>query len=543
MSLEIGYEVGTGKEVAVPCFHMLTTGQTRLSGKTTVCKILARKAAEKGFKILAIDAKSNMQDYEGFGKEIPVCLQQSTDSLVLISLVEAIFERRITSHYATLTRVSENAKNFDDVIENAKVLISKSRAGFVKDACRTLIDLLERLKKQTSKVKTTQTLELPHQINRMCIGKRSDLKAGFDRPSQQLIVKTVFEEALRKYKKLIIILDEGFVFLPQKYRSACARAIQEYVTQGGATECYLWLSTQFLAPTSKDAMKTMAVKLLGTQDHDTECEHTVDLIPFSKQKYTNDTIMSLKLGHFIVVTKEWVKTVYVVPEYADKNECLEVALGRRDPKDIHYVVLVSAEDLKKLRKPMPMQLKISEKTSIQKDFFESKPLPENVEIKINEPPKETDMQKLARGESLEDILAPSIKSMITGFTKEFTKKLAKFEKAPGYTAPKEPPKPSVERDITLQQTTTKVHLEKVEKHVTVSDATLRGKILTLAQESFFKGWHPLREVVGALEDHKWTVKSKSVLSELARMSEEGLLGRRKRSGEYIYALSPNIIFD
>lgn len=347
--LFVGLESGTGKSIYIErMFFMLVAGQTRLSGKTTLLKTLSRQASEQGYKILILDSKTNVADYDGFGQEVPVCLQESTDPLMLIGLLESIFRRKITPYYATLTRISENAKSFQDVINNAERLKEESRVGFIKDACAALADLLKRLQAQTKKVKTVAHLELPYPINRMSIGKSADFE-GFEIQSQQLIAKTVFEEALKKFEKLIIILDEASKFLPQKWSSACSKAVQDFVTQSGATECWLWMGCQFLATTSKDAMKTMSIKFLGRQDHDTECQHSLDLIPYVKGKFSKDTFMQLKLGHFVYVTSENTEPtiVYAVPEYADRMECLEVALGTRKPQDIHYVLQLSPEEFEK----------------------------------------------------------------------------------------------------------------------------------------------------------------------------------------------------
>ena len=514
MSLFIGYEVGTGKPVKVPVFFMLVTGQTRLSGKTTFLKAVAKQAVKQGYKVLVLDSKTNLADYEGFGEDVPVCLKQSTDSLILLGLLESIFERKITRDYSTLTRITEGAKTFEDVITNAKVLKGKSRAGWVRDSCTKLIDLLQRLLEQARKTETSTKLVLPYPINRMAINE-------FETPAQQLIAKTVFEEALRM-EKVIVILDEAYKFLPQKWRSACARAVQDYVTQGGATECYLWMATQFLAPTNKDTMKAMAVKMLGTQDHDTECEHTMDLIPFAKGTYTTDVIMRLKLGHFVVVTKEWVKTVYVVPEYADEKEVIEVALGKRKPEELHYNIPIN-EEKKKLEQEHIKIVKV-EKTKMKTPM-----------ITITIPAQMTLPVTPEKKQSSDDKHISKIEDRLTKLEKEIKQSMS--------TVDQWVKNHKNVKNVELQETTTKVKLSKTVKSMSVSDETLRGKILTLAKEGFFKTWHPLREVVSALEEHKWTVNINSVKSELTRMSEDGILGRKKKNRENIYALSPNVTFE
>jgi hypothetical protein len=524
----VGYEIGVARPVEIPIFHMLVTGQTRLSGKTTALKALAKKAAAEGFKVLVLDTKTNQADYTDFGEEVPVCLRQTTDSLILLGLLESIFQRKITRYYSTLTEVTENAKTFVDVIQNAEALKAKTRVGFVKDACASLIDLLKRLLIQTRRVQTTTDLQLPYKINRMSIN-------AFDVQSQQLIAKTVFEEALHKYKKLIIVLDEAYKFLPQKWSSACGRAAQDYVTQGGATELYLWMSTQFLATTSKDTMKTMAIKLLGTQDHDTECQHTVDLVPSDiarNQRVNKEFIMHLKLGHFVVVTKEWVKVAYACPETADQRECQQVALGLRTPEQITFLVPVAGAPpkakKKEEKKVEPSAPKVSAEEEVEQMLKETKPKPEQ-------------QKPLRRGSSRNwrsiderfELLENKLESLRLQL-----KHVAQTEApASNGTTPNETTVnlETVNRVITVTKTIR-------EAHITSNDDSTRGKILTLAKEGFFSAWRAVRDVVHAIEDHRWTAAYNSIKDELPKMAEDGLLGMKKERGENKYVLAPNVRF-
>jgi len=380
MSLFVGYEVGTAKPIVVPVFFMLVTGQTQLSGKTTLLKALASQVVDEGFTVLIIDSKTNYNDYENFGVSVQVCLRESTDPLILLGLLESIFERKMTKEYATLITCCEGAQSLEDIYRNAETLAADSNPGFQQNACKMIMDILARLQEQTRMFKTVPELTLNEgKINRMSIN-------DFMISGQQMIVKTVFEDALPKYKKLILILDEASRFLPQKWGSACQKAVQAYVTQGGITKQFMWIGTQFLATTSKDAMKTMDVKLLGRQSHNTECEHTLALIPYGKGTFTNDSIMRLKVGHFIVVNPNSVTTAYACPEYADPEECQEVALGSRDPKDVTYLIELP-EGAEKPAEPMDPS---STTSSENPEMSTEPPIPESVateeRVIIKQPP-------------------------------------------------------------------------------------------------------------------------------------------------------------
>jgi len=321
--LFVGLEIDTGEEVEVPIFHTLTTGQTQLSGKTTVQKKFAELLADKGFKVLIFDTKENLEDYSRIGHEIPVCLRETTDALVLLPLLEAVFKRRLpTGYYSVLSEISSGTKNYAEVIRKARGLEESTRSGWKKGACRTLYDLLERLEDQLQRVETVSTLELPYSINRMVLNY-------FPRASQQLFLRNAFEDILRIHNtKTIPMLDEAYKFLPQRWGSACSQPIQDVITQTAITKTYCYLATQFLAPTNKDPLKACAVRLLGTQDHSTEAKHTIDLIPF-KGVVTEDDIMTLPIGHFVVVTKQWARLTYFLPKGVSKDVGKDVATGKK----------------------------------------------------------------------------------------------------------------------------------------------------------------------------------------------------------------------
>jgi len=333
------FSVPSGEPVTIEPFNYTIAGQTQFSGKTTLLKRLATWAAGQGFKVLVFDTKDTGEEYGGFGRKTPVCMRETTDPFVLIGLLESIFRRRLTRYYATLTRVTEGAEDFDDIIQKARELESKTRSSWLKDACRVLYDLLERLKAETRKVETVQELQLQDGINRMAIN-------DFSLEAQQLIIKNAFEDALRKYKRnLILVLDEAYKFIPQGYSSAATQSIMRVITQGGRTRLYTWIATQFLAVTNKDPLKACPFKFLGTQDHITEVKHTLDLVPEAKGRFTTDDVMKLKVGHWILVRKRPpdVRIVYSAPVGVPVEEARKVAMGELSPEQVRDSYLKKKE--------------------------------------------------------------------------------------------------------------------------------------------------------------------------------------------------------
>ena len=87
---EIHLGISNGDRVSIPLFHTLIAGQTQLSGKTTTIKALAPEASEvEDVSVLIFDTKPTGQEYPEY-PQIPVCYQHTTDSLVLMGLLECI---------------------------------------------------------------------------------------------------------------------------------------------------------------------------------------------------------------------------------------------------------------------------------------------------------------------------------------------------------------------------------------------------------------------------------------------------------------------
>ena len=316
-----------GQKVEMELFHTLIAGQTNLSGKTTTIRTLAPRAVEQGFTVLIFDSKPTVREFPGY-HDVPICYQSTTDSLVLLGLLEGIFRHKLTPFYATLDRLTEDAGGIPEVIANAEKYEEKAKSGFIKDACHTLAKLLGRLQDELQQFDFTSDLQLRKgEINVMPINSLSV-------EAQQLVIKTAFEQVLKHHnRKVLAVIDETSRFLPQGYSSACKRAVYDAITQGAKTELYVWGATQFIATIEKDVIKAMANKLLGRQDDATEVKATLDRIPnLKKSGIGADQIMTLKRGEFVFVPVDGeVRKVYITDPVAERSQAVDTHAPRRSP--------------------------------------------------------------------------------------------------------------------------------------------------------------------------------------------------------------------
>jgi len=543
------FTVPSGEPVALEPFHYAIIGQTQFSGKTTLIKRLSDWVAALGYTVLIFDTKETEADYAGFGQEVPVCLRETTDSFVLIGLLESMFKRRLTPYYATLSRLTEAARGFGDIINRAKNLEAKTKSSWLRDACRVLYDLLERLQSETSKVETVPQLKLYPGINRMPIN-------DFSLEAQQLIMKNSFEDLLRIYKrKTIGVIDESFKFLPQGYSSAATRAVMNVITQGAKTGLYTWIATQFLAVTDKDPLKACAVKFLGTQDHITEVKHTLDLIPEARGKFSTDDIMKLKLGHWILVRKRppFVGVVYSLPVGVPEEVGREVAVGKRSPESVRDSFLkpkMEVDETVWKEKYLELEKRF---TDIRSEIFNE--LKKEFESKIEEERQKAYREALQKVDEIKKqwnveeyqqtiMQLKDDKTTLEAALKKLEPLKAfkeAFIKAFGEMVPQAGFEPGSSAAVGLQATTTIVDVAPVEKSIVINTDTIPGKILAVAKKGKLDGWRQLGEVVKAVEEERWTVTSQQVNNALNDMVKDGLIAKRHTDRNY-FCLAQGVKF-
>jgi hypothetical protein len=337
---------------------------------------------------------------------------------------------------------------------------------------------------------------------------------NFTAEAQQLIVKNVFEDALRVYKRnLILVLDEAFKFVPEKYSSAASKAIMDVMTQGAKTGLYVWLATQFLAVTSKDPLKACAVKFLGTQDHITEVKHTLDLIPEARGKFTAEDIMKLKLGHWILVRKRppLVGVVYSVPVGVPEEVGRKVALGQLTPehvRDAHLKKFSEGDDLMYKEKWLEEKRKHEE---LEKKFNEFKAVFENVDVEELKQEilrvrgqVETGKEAIEKLKDEKATLEAELKKLepLKAFGEALRKFLAEYSnvRVAGFEPPASTPS---EISVAIQQPT--LTIQKRTPPLSLDDSSLEGKIAIVYAEGELPKdkWFSVSDVTRAFQRHGW----------------------------------------
>lgn len=314
----LGYEQKTGEEIYIKPSHMIVTGITQLSGKTTTLEALIKRSE---LKAIAFKTKIGETGFsEGFITR--PFFQEKSDWQYVESLLEATMKERLRFERSWIIKASKGTQNLNEVYENCKKLQQGTRESSLQYGVYTnLIAYLELILPQLKKVEFSKELILRNGVNIMDLERLSD-------EVQSLVIRSVLEYVLRNEKEVVVIIPEAWKFLPQARGNPVKQIAESFIRQGATNHNYLWIDSQDMAGVDKTVLKQVANWVLGLQTERNEVQHTLDQIPLaSSLKPKTEEIMTLRIGHFIVCNPDFTKKVYVLPSWLDVEMAKEIAIG------------------------------------------------------------------------------------------------------------------------------------------------------------------------------------------------------------------------
>jgi hypothetical protein len=129
-SIHLGFEVGTGAAVALPLAHMVVTGQTQLSGKTTTLEALIDRS---DLRAIAFVTKRFEGAFSG-GNRLDPYFRERTDWVFVASLLEATMSERMRRERPWIVKAVKGAHSLADVHRNV-ALCSRSTRPATRPTC------------------------------------------------------------------------------------------------------------------------------------------------------------------------------------------------------------------------------------------------------------------------------------------------------------------------------------------------------------------------------------------------------------------------
>jgi len=327
--IRLGYELGTAEEVDISLSHLVVTGLTQQSGKTTTLHALLKRSNKTA---ILIKTKPGEQDI--YGDPIQPYFAQRFDWEYASDLLEASRKEKLKFERSWIIQYSKGAKdifgfqkNINDALED-----HDSGAKRLKDLTRsvlvTLQAYLDKIVPELSSAKLSNFLMLNKGLNVMDLENLSE-------ETQGLIIGSVLGKVLTSHKDVIVVVPEAWKYLPERHATPVKRPAENFIRQGAANGNYLWIDSQDITGVSKVILKQVSTWIMGYQREINEIKRTLDQLPVSKaQKPKPEDIATLKVGQFYVSTSKFTKKVYVQPYWLLSMTAKGVAAGEIEYDDI-----------------------------------------------------------------------------------------------------------------------------------------------------------------------------------------------------------------
>jgi len=301
--------------------HLIVTGVTQLSGKTTTLEALIKRS---GLKAVIFKTKIGEKSFTE-GTEVPPFFRDRSDYEFVKSLIEAYAKEKLFLEKGTLMRLCKGSASLIDIKKRVDDELAEGKLRGLKEEIHTRLQhYLENLIPQIQYANLSKTLDIREGINIMNLER-------FSEEAQSLIIQSVADEVLKTMKGVIIVIPEAWKFLPQKYNNPCKRVVESFIRQGATNQNFVWIDSQDMAGVDKIPLKQISTWILGYQAERNEVKHTLDQISLPKKmKPKEEDIMNLKKGHFFLSCYEGVYSVYVQPAWLSDEDAIKIAQGKLD---------------------------------------------------------------------------------------------------------------------------------------------------------------------------------------------------------------------
>ncbi|MDE2438992.1 MAG: ATP-binding protein [Patescibacteria group bacterium] len=317
----LGFEIGTGEAQYIEPSHLIVTGISSRSGKTTTLEALAERS---GAKLLIFSTKPGEKIFTN-ARTIPSYYSSRSDWKYVESLLEALLRERMKYDRYWIIESCRGTKTLKEVDQNISKYLSQAKPDSYRFQAYTLLhtyfeDVLPALNQ----------IHFTSEFPKLEIG--SNLMDLTEMPVevQSLVIQSCLEHVLKHEENIITVIPELWKFAPQGRGNPVKRELESLIRQGAVKHNFVWMDSQDLSGVDKLPLKQVFHWVMGLQTESNEVQHTIDQIPLpSKERPKTDEIMSLKKGQFILASPGLVKHVYVCPIWLAELEAQKVARGEQ----------------------------------------------------------------------------------------------------------------------------------------------------------------------------------------------------------------------
>jgi hypothetical protein len=358
--IHLGYEIKSGEAIGISSSHLIVTGVTQLSGKTTTLEALIHRSK---FKAIVFKTKPGEQGFNE-GTFSPPYFKEKSDWQYVSSLLEATLKEKLRFERSWIMTACKGTSSLLEVKRNIEQQLSNPKLRDLHRSVYTTLDeYFNLILPQLSVISFSHSLDLQSGVNIMDLTQMKN-------EIQSLVIRSVLEVVLKEMHDTIVVMPEAWKFLPQERGNPCKQAAEEFIRQGATNRNFLWIDSQDIAGVDKTPLKQVTTWILGLQSELNEVRHTLNQMPISKRlRPKEDEIMTLALGHFFVCTPSFSKKIYVQPSWLDEKTARAVALGKEEVKNLSKPLRATLPPLPKISAPEVDQ-KLHTLHELEKQIFQ-----------------------------------------------------------------------------------------------------------------------------------------------------------------------------
>jgi len=318
LTIPLGFEVASGKPVAIPIRHMCVTGQTQEAGKTTTLEALIARSQLRALTFVTKRGEGAFLD----GRPTAPYFREQADWRFVSSMLEAFLGERLKFERSWIMRATKGARTLADVRRTLTRLQEKAK-GLNADVYMVLGEYLDELVPAIAAVTWAPRVALGAGVNVM------DL-AAVPGSMQHLVIKSSIDWVLEHETKTVVVVPEAWKFIPQGRGTPVKLSAMSYIRQGAALENYLWLDSQDIGGVDKELLRSVPVWILGVQREANEIKRTLSNIPATVAKPKAADIALLELGQFYACWGRHAIRTYVQPVWMPEDLARKIATGILD---------------------------------------------------------------------------------------------------------------------------------------------------------------------------------------------------------------------
>jgi hypothetical protein len=322
MKIHLGYEVSTGKPVAIPLAHMAVTGMTQRSGKTTTLEALVTRS---GLRAIAFVTKRGEKSFTG-GHSLKPYFRDRADWQFVTSIIDATLQEKNKFLRPWIMKICRNTRTLADVQREVRAALQTAKG--INEGVYTQLDAyLDLIVPEITRAPLAKSLDLATGLNVMDV-------SAYATPMQMLFVRSALDHVNEHESGVVTIIPEAWEFIPQGMSSPVKAAAVTLARKGAGIGNFIWVDSQDMAGVDKTILRGCSVWLIGVQREANEIERALANIPASVGKPTAKEIALLSKGQFFACWDAHVVRTYVQPAWMGEAEARAVATGTNDVADV-----------------------------------------------------------------------------------------------------------------------------------------------------------------------------------------------------------------